>query len=1098
MTSSIETGRGMQGGDMFQQNSDVLVKYVLEGHERGVNWASFHPTLPLIVSGSDDRQIKLWRMSDTKAWEVDTLRGHYNNVSCVIFHPRQELILSDSEDKSIRVWDMSKRSCIQSFRRESDRFWIMVAHPDLNLFAAGHDTGLIVFKLERERPAATVAGTSLFYIKDKFLRLYDFSTNTDVPVCGVKKPTGLVLNQQHRTLSYNPAEHALLATSNVEGGTYEVYSLPKQYGAPGSQGADVRDMSNDCRRGPGQQAVFVARNRYVVLNRPSQQLLIRNLNNDQSKSVNLQGNVSDVCYAGTGSVLLLGASSVVLFDLQNQEAQAEVQVSNIRYAYWNADMSLLSLVGKHTIVITNKKLEQLCLIHETIRIKSGVWDSDLGIFVYTTLNHIKYALPQGDHGIIKTLDHPLYVVRSNGKNLYCLDRDAKVRLLTIDPTEYRFKLALVHHKYDEVLNIIRNSNLVGQSIIAYLRQKGFPEVALQFVKDSATRFDLALECGNLQVGLEVAKELDKEPLWARLAQAALDQGNTTILESAQQRVKNFEKLSFLYLLTGQGDKLRKMSKIAEMRGDLMGKFHNSLYVGDVQEQAKTLLETGQYAMAYAMATRHGLTELAQKALEMAGRTDEDEAVKEMRSRLAGALLVPPVPIVKANAGESGGNWPLLPISKSVFEMGGSGGAPSSSAPANGVVPSAVPQQDRQANGGSALGGWGDGDDFDVPDEGPKSLAQVEASGVAVDALGGAEVGAGWDIDVDDLDIPDDVPTGVVGPSTAEGDDADEFGMGDGGASGTGAFVMPSLGPSLSENWTRNSALAVDHVAAGQFESAMQLLNRQVGVTHFGPLKDLFLSIYQCSRVAVPLSVGTQATLLPVHKNWDEADKKKLTPATLTTFSQLLAFLQNGYQLMTAGKFADAQDSFQKLLHQALLTAVTKPSEAEELKQMITVAREYLLAIRLLNARSEFKDAPEHQKRGLELAAYATHCELQPLHVVLCLNVAMAAAFKSKCFNTAASFARRVLDLDPPAPQAEKARKLLTVAERTPKDELALNYDPLNPFVICAGSLEPVYRGSPVVTSAYCGASYKEQFKGSVCVIDGVSRVGVVGTGLKSI
>lgn len=42
---------------------DAVVKYVLEGHDRGVNWASFHPSLPLIVSGADDRQIKLWRMN---------------------------------------------------------------------------------------------------------------------------------------------------------------------------------------------------------------------------------------------------------------------------------------------------------------------------------------------------------------------------------------------------------------------------------------------------------------------------------------------------------------------------------------------------------------------------------------------------------------------------------------------------------------------------------------------------------------------------------------------------------------------------------------------------------------------------------------------------------------------------------------------------------------------------------------------------------------------------------------------------------------------------------------------------------------------------
>lgn len=34
-----------------------------QGHDRGVNWAAFHPTMPLIVSGADDRQVKIWRMN---------------------------------------------------------------------------------------------------------------------------------------------------------------------------------------------------------------------------------------------------------------------------------------------------------------------------------------------------------------------------------------------------------------------------------------------------------------------------------------------------------------------------------------------------------------------------------------------------------------------------------------------------------------------------------------------------------------------------------------------------------------------------------------------------------------------------------------------------------------------------------------------------------------------------------------------------------------------------------------------------------------------------------------------------------------------------
>ena len=58
-------------------------------------------------------------MNDTKAWEVDTLRGHVNNVSCCMFHARQDIIVSNSEDKSIRVWDMSKRTGVQTFRRNT-------------------------------------------------------------------------------------------------------------------------------------------------------------------------------------------------------------------------------------------------------------------------------------------------------------------------------------------------------------------------------------------------------------------------------------------------------------------------------------------------------------------------------------------------------------------------------------------------------------------------------------------------------------------------------------------------------------------------------------------------------------------------------------------------------------------------------------------------------------------------------------------------------------------------------------------------------------------------------------------------------------------
>ena len=80
-----------------------------------------------------------------------------------------------------------------------------------------------------------------------------------------------------------------------------------------------------------------------------------------------------------------------------------------------------------------------------------------------------------------------------------------VSAVQVDTTEYVFKLALMQRKFDQVLAMIKSSQLCGQSIIAYLQSKGFPEVALHFVQDERTRFMLAIECGNIEVALRSAQ-----------------------------------------------------------------------------------------------------------------------------------------------------------------------------------------------------------------------------------------------------------------------------------------------------------------------------------------------------------------------------------------------------------------------------------------------------------------------------------------------------------------------------------------------------------------------------------------------------------------
>src|ERR1700689_2646902 len=106
--SLVYRQRGSSGAGAFE-TSDTFstVKYFLVRRDRGTNDTTFHPTLPLIISAADDRTIKIWRMSETKAWELDSCRGHFNNVSNAVFHPKHELIVSCGEDKTVRVWDLA-------------------------------------------------------------------------------------------------------------------------------------------------------------------------------------------------------------------------------------------------------------------------------------------------------------------------------------------------------------------------------------------------------------------------------------------------------------------------------------------------------------------------------------------------------------------------------------------------------------------------------------------------------------------------------------------------------------------------------------------------------------------------------------------------------------------------------------------------------------------------------------------------------------------------------------------------------------------------------------------------------------------------------
>lgn len=374
------------------------------------------------------------------------------------------------------------------------------------------------------------------------------------------------------------------------------------------------------------------------------------------------------------------------------------------------------------------------------------------------------------------------------------------------------------------------------------------------------------------------------------------------------------------------------------------------------------------------------------------------------------------------------------------------------------------------------GGWGDDDDddgdIDIDGDGEKPPANAAGGG------GGGE--GGWDVEDEDLEIPD------LGPTEVGNETNDNY------------IHLPTKGQSPSILWTKNSQLAADHIVAGSFESAARLLHDQIGVVNFKPYESLFIGLYSASRTLVSWQHNLPPLIgYPLRNYKDNNGPKNNLPATSIKLTDLIQTLQACYQLTTGGKFAEAIIKFKSLLLNVTLLVVDNKQEISEAQQLLRICAEYICGLQMETDRKSLpKTTIDEQKRQCEMAAYFTHCKLQPVHQILTLRTALNMFFKLKNHKTAASFAKRLLELGPRPEVAQQARKILQACDLNLNDELQLLYDEHNPFTLCGYSYTPIYRGKPEEKCPLCNTSYLPKYKGNVCNICDVAEIGKDTIGLR--
>ncbi len=135
----------------------------LVGHSYYVAAIAFHPTLPIMATGSSSSELKLWRINsdETSATCFATAKDHlkltkekdmtmYFKIASVSFHPTAPVLATGSWDGMVKIWQMNAGlnavACIATLTvPKKNSVYGVAFHPSAPVLASANEDGTVNF-----------------------------------------------------------------------------------------------------------------------------------------------------------------------------------------------------------------------------------------------------------------------------------------------------------------------------------------------------------------------------------------------------------------------------------------------------------------------------------------------------------------------------------------------------------------------------------------------------------------------------------------------------------------------------------------------------------------------------------------------------------------------------------------------------------------------------------------------------------------------------------------------------------------------------------------------------------------------------------------
>ena len=550
----------------------------------------------LLAAGSDDHDIRIIDLQTRSV--IATLSAHSHNVTRVDFHPARPILVSTGEDNLTVIWSTITWKKENSLSSQFERGWALAFSNTLPLMAIGHDKGLSIHRFKNLGTPMSLDPTG------KLVK----ATGTEIQVAALKNipefvdgsdlqiqfKDGCVVETPPSSIIHSPNGRYLAVTG--EGEWSILTSLGFRSRAYG-KGIMFGWASNSTA--------------FATLN--------------INRTVDVHSNFDDAQELPIFAMKLwggelIGASvsdGLNFYDWESLQLvrRIEIKPSEVK---WSGDLVAVRSKTSIAILAYNPDhgedtfeegagfSDSFDLIYEIeAKASSIAWAG--GILLYTEgnkVNRIAGGIVLPTSSMKSPVDIIGYLPREG--TIILADQQRSLLGVNLPNALLEFEESVVMHGEEEE----DDDESIDTSIIPenyrartakFLKQIGKLKLALEVSNDSAMKFDLALELGDLETAAENATD---SSMWRRLARLALTSGKIEIAEKALKNCLDFSTLLLLLKARNKTDAIKELCDEAEKAGQLNVAFSAAYITGQHERCTKLLLASNKYAEASYFARSH--------------------------------------------------------------------------------------------------------------------------------------------------------------------------------------------------------------------------------------------------------------------------------------------------------------------------------------------------------------------------------------------------------------------------------------------------------------------------------------------------------------